>query len=165
MVRQLLPPKTHSKHLLHLLHALEQTRPGGETSLAPLWHDLAGKLRRRGLVVILSDCFDRLNLLLHALRHLRHRRQEILLFHILAPEEMEFPFKQWTQFRSLEQSSHRMLVDPRRLRREYLQNFNLFCTQLREQTARLSIDYHLMRTDEPVDRALGIYLSRRQARR
>ncbi len=164
-VRRLMQPRAQSKHLLHLLKALEETKPGGETSLAPLWHDLAGKLQHRGLIIILSDCFDKIELLLHALRHLRHRRQEILLLHILAPEEIEFPFQQWTQFRDLERSAHRLLVDPGRLRRDYLANFNSFCQQLREQTARMNIDYHLMRTDQPVDRALGIYLSRRQSQR
>jgi uncharacterized protein (DUF58 family) len=164
-IRQLMHPRAHSKHLLHILQALEQTKPGGETSLAPLWHDLAGKLKRRGLIIIVSDCFDRVDLLLHALRHLRHQRQEILLFHILSPDEIEFPFKKWTQFRSLENTSRRLLVDPLRMRREYLDNFNQFCQNLREQTARMNIDYHLMRTDDPVDRALGVYLSRRQARR
>ena len=65
----------------------------------------------------------------------------------------------------MEDALARWSVDPRRLRQEYLENFNNFCTQLREQSARMNIDYHQMRTDEPVDRALGIYLSRRQARR
>src|SRR5207248_9937481 len=57
-LRQIIKPKAHSKHLLHLLNTLEQTQPGGETSLAPLWHDLAGQLKRRGMIIILSDCFD-----------------------------------------------------------------------------------------------------------
>lgn len=164
-IRQRMDPRASSKHLLHLLHALEKTKPGGETSLAPLWHDLASKLKRRGMIVILSDCFDRIDQLMHALRHLRHQRQEILLLHILAPDEIEFPFKKWTQFRNLENTSQRTLVDPHRLRKEYLANFNSFCKQLREQSAQMRIDYHQMRTDEPVDRALGIYLSKRHLRR
>ncbi len=73
-VRTLLPPRASSKHLMHILRTLEQTEPGGETSMAPLWHELAGKLKRRGLVVILSDCFDRLEPLVRALQHFRHRR-------------------------------------------------------------------------------------------
>ena len=65
--------KASSKHLLHVLRTLEQTEPGGETSMAPLWHDLAGQIKRRGLVVILSDCFDQLPALMRALQHFRHR--------------------------------------------------------------------------------------------
>jgi uncharacterized protein (DUF58 family) len=164
-LRQLIPPRSTSKHLLTLLRALEQTQPGGETALAPLWHQLAQQFRQRGLVVILSDGFDQVGPLLRALQHFRHRRHEVIFFHILAPEEAEFPFKKMTQFRNLEVSGHRLLVDPQRLRKEYLENFQRFCTELRDAAGRAQVDYHLMRTDEPVDRALGIYLSKRQRRR
>jgi uncharacterized protein (DUF58 family) len=164
-VRQLLPPRASSKHLLHILQTLEQTEPGGETSMAPLWHELAGKLKRRGMVIVLSDCFDQLGALVRALQHFRHRRHEVILFHILAPEEIEFPFRKWTQFHNLERPSDRLLVDPQRLRKEYLQNFADFCTQLRRQVGQMQIDYHQMRTDEPVEKALGIYLTKRQSRK
>ncbi len=164
-VRQIIKPKASAKHLLHLLRTLEETRPGGETSLAPIWHGLAGEIKRRGLIIILSDCFDQLPALMRALQHFRHERHEILLFHVLAPEEMEFPFKKWTQFRNLEVTGHRLLVDPQRLRKEYLRNFQAFCKELRDQAGQMQIDYQLLRTDEPVDRALGAYLTRRQMRR
>src|SRR5947208_11199923 len=101
-VRHFLPPKATSKHLLKIITTLEETKPEGETAMAPLWHQFAGQMKRRGLVVILSDCFDELPHLMRAIRHFRLRRHEVLLFHILAPEEMEFPFKKWTQFRNLE---------------------------------------------------------------
>src|SRR5262249_42746878 len=129
-VRQMIPPKTSSKHLMRLLQTLETTKPGGETSMAPLWHEMAGQIRRRGMIVILSDCFDNLPELMKALRHFRHSRHEVLLFHILAPEELEFPFKKWTQFRNLEVRDHKLLVDPQQLRKEYLKNFQAFCKQL-----------------------------------
>jgi uncharacterized protein (DUF58 family) len=164
-LRRLLGPRSTSKHLLTLLRALEETEPGGETALAPLWHQLAVRLKRRGLVVLLSDCFEPVAPLLRALQHFRHRRHEVLLFHILAPEEIDFPFKKWTMFRSLEAPSHRLLVDPQRLRRQYQESFQRFCQELRDAAGRAGVDYHLMRTDEPVDRALGIYLTRRQRRR
>jgi uncharacterized protein (DUF58 family) len=164
-LKQLIPPRSTSKHLLTLLRALEETQPGGETGLAPLWHQLAQKFKKRGLVVILSDCFEQIMPLLRALQHFRHRRHEVLLFHILAPEEIEFPFKKWTQFRDLEVAGRRLLVDPQRLRKEYRENFARFCKELRDAAGRAQVDYHLMRTDEPVDRALGIYLSKRQRRR
>jgi len=164
-IRTLLPPRANSKHLMHILHTLEETKPGGETSMAPLWHELAGKLRRRGMIVVLSDCFDQLEPLTRALQHFRHSRHEVILFHILAPEEIEFPFRKWTQFRNLETAGHRLLVDPQRLRKEYLENFNHFCTRLRRQAGQMQIDYHQMRTDEPVEKALGIYLTKRQSRK
>jgi uncharacterized protein (DUF58 family) len=164
-VRQLIAPRANSKHLLHILHALEETQPGGETGMAPLWHELADQLKQRGMLIILSDCFEQIAPLVRALQHFRHRRHEIILFHILAPEELEFPFKKWTQFRNLEVRDNKLLVDPNRLRKQYLQNFGAFCQDLRDQAGRMQIDYHLMRTDDPVDRALGIYLTKRQTRK
>ena len=144
---------------MHLLNTLEKTSPGGETHLAPIWNQLAGQLRGRGMIVIISDCFDQLNHLIRALRHLRHRRHEILLFHILAPEEVEFPFTRRTQFRHLEFANQLRMVDPAAVRATYRRNFDEFCQMLRMQTANLQIDYHLMRTDTPVDRSA--YLMKR----
>jgi uncharacterized protein (DUF58 family) len=162
-VRSLVPPKASPKHLLNVLTTLEQTAPGGETGMAALWHELAAHhLKRRGMVIILSDFFDDLEALTKALRHLRHRNHEVILFHVLAPEEIEFPFNRLTQFRDLEALDNRQVVDARRLREEYLKNFTSFCEQLCRRAGNMQIDYHLLRTDKPVDRALGIYLTRRQ---
>lgn len=163
-VRTTLPPHAGSKQLLRILQTLEATRPGGETGLAPLWHELANRVTRRGMIVILSDCFDKLPELLLALRNLRHRRHDVLLLHILAPEEIEFPFRRMTQFRDLEQPGHKVLLDAAQLRQEYLKNFQTFCEGLRTGARDMQIDYHQMRTDEPVERALGHYLARRLAR-
>ena len=110
-VRAMIPPRASSKHLLNLIGTLEKTQPGGETSMAPLWHELAGQIKRRGMVIILSDCFDQLPALMRAIQHFRHRRHEVLLFHLLAPEEIEFPFRKWTQFRNLEVRGDKLLVD------------------------------------------------------
>lgn len=163
-LRETLPPHAGSKQLPRLLQMLENSKPGGETGLASIWHDLASRVSRRGLVVILSDCFDQLPPLLLALRNLRHRRHDVILLHILAPEEIEFPFHKMTQFRNLEQLGQKLLIDPAQLRAEYLRNFNAFCGELRTQVANMGIDYQLLRTDDPPDRALGAYLARRQAR-
>jgi uncharacterized protein (DUF58 family) len=162
-VRSLIPPKASPKHLLNLLRALEGTKPGGETAMAPLWHELASHyLKRRGLIIILSDFFDDVDSLAMALRHLKHRNHEVILFHVLAPDEIEFPFGRLTQFRNLENRADLQIVDARQLRADYLRNFGQFCEQLRRQAGNMHMDYHLLRTDQPVDRALGIYLSRRQ---
>jgi uncharacterized protein (DUF58 family) len=162
-VRSLIPPKASPKHLLSILRTLETTQPGGETSMAPMWHELASHyLKRRGMIIILSDFFDDLEALTKGLRHLKHRKHEVMLFHVLAKEEIEFPFSKLTQFRNLERRDDLQIVDARRLREEYLRNFQQFCSQLRERAGNMHIDYHLLRTDQPVERALGHYLSRRQ---
>jgi uncharacterized protein (DUF58 family) len=161
-IRQVVPPRANSKHLLGLLRGLEAIVPGGETALAPVWHRLAVQyLNRRGLVVLLSDCFDDPAHLTRALRHLRHRKHEVLLFHILAPEEIEFPFDRPTRFKNLERLSEEVRVDARRMRAEYRVSFEAYREALQRQARDLRVDYHLLRTDEPVDRALGAYLARR----
>jgi uncharacterized protein (DUF58 family) len=163
-LRDSLPPHAGSKQLPRLLALLEQARPGGETGLAQIWQEVAGRVSRKGLVIILSDCFDQLAPLLLALRKLRHRRHDVILLHILAPEEVEFPFHKMTQFRNLERAGEKLLLDPAQLRQEYLRNFNAFCQELRTQAGDMRVDYHLLRTDDPVERALGAYLAKRQAR-
>src|SRR5206468_2346608 len=110
---------------------------------------------------ILSDCFDKLDDLILALRHFRHKGHEVLLLHLLAPEEIEFPFARRTEFRSLEEAERSLLIDPSAARSEYLANFQAFCQELRSQASDMEIDYHLMRTDEPIEKALGYYLARR----
>lgn len=164
-IRTLIPPKTSSKHLLTILKTLEGTQPAGETSLAPIWdHIAAHQLKRRGMVILLSDCLDSVESLERALRHFRYRNHEVLLFHILAPEELEFPFRNPTRFRNLEATGQSITTDARRLRDEYLKNFDAYRQQLRRTVQDLKIDYLLLRTDEPVDRALGVYLARRSLR-
>ncbi len=164
-VRRFLKPKASSKHLLQIINALQESKTGGETGLAPIWHNVCAQLKQRSLVVVLSDCFEDITPLLRALQHFRYRKHEVLLFHILAPEEIEFPFKRWTQFRNLEVANHKVLVDPHKLRKEYLANFERFCKELRDAAGKAQVDYHLMRTDEPVETALGIYLTRRHRQR
>ncbi len=164
-VRSIIPPKASPKHLLNVLRTLENTKPGGETSMAPLWHELAGHyLKQRGMVLIFSDFFDDIEALTKALRHLKHRKHEVILFHVLAADEVDFPFAKLTQFRNLENLGDLQIVDARRLRQEYLRNFHRFCEQLRQRAGNMHIDYCLLRTDQPVERALGHYLSRRSVK-
>lgn len=161
-VRRLIPPKASSKHLLTLLTTLEQTSPGGETQLSSVWESIAARhLKRRGLVILLSDCFDDAASLSMALQHLRYKHHEVMLFHILAPEEIEFPFRNPTKFRDLEQRGREVTSDTRRLREEYLRNFEAWRQRIRRRAEDLQVDYVLLKTDEPVDRALGGYLARR----
>ncbi|CAN5356874.1 DUF58 domain-containing protein [soil metagenome] len=164
-IKNLVPPKASAKHLLALLRTLEATKPGGETKLSPIWDSLAGQhLKRRGMVILLSDCFDSADDLGRALQHLRYKHHEVMLFHILAPEEIDFPFTNPTKFRNLENRAQEITTDTRRLRDEYRKNFAAWQDTLRRKAEDYQVDYVLMRTDEPVDRALGNYLARRALR-
>jgi uncharacterized protein (DUF58 family) len=162
-IRKVVPPRASAKHLLTILRTLEQSEPGGETALAPIWNTLTGKLLpRRGMAILISDGFDDAVRVGRAIQQLRHRKQEVLFFHVLAPEELEFPFSRPTKFRNLEQPTEWIPTDARALRDEYLANFTKWRQTIRRMCEDSQADYVPLRTDEPVDRALGAFLARRQ---
>jgi uncharacterized protein (DUF58 family) len=164
-VRAMIPPRSSPGHFSVLCSALERTKTGGEARLSGILHALAERIRRRGLVVIVSDGFDDVEDLASALRHLRHRRHEVLFFHTLAPEEEEFSFHKPARFRSLERAGHDVRIDPASLRAAYLERFNTFCATLKERLLAMGADYHRASTAEPVDRILLEYLSSRSRSR
>ena len=102
-VRAILRPSGNPSHLQDLLQVIEDASPGRKTAIGPILHDLAERLKRRGIVIILSDMFDELGPVLAGLKHLRHRRHEVILMHVLDPAEIEFPFEQATLFVGLEE--------------------------------------------------------------
>jgi len=162
--RALIPPRSAPGHFALICKALEEASPGGEAPLHRTLHTLAGRIRRRGLVVVVSDGFDRLEDLAGALGHLRHRRHEVLFLHVLAPEEEAFDFRGAVRFRDLEASSRSLRVDPLTLRRQYLERFEAHCRGLRERLGELAADYHKVSTADAPERALLDYLSARAGR-
>ena len=163
-LRSMIPPRSAPNHFSVLCRQLEATNSGGETALGGILHSLAERIARRGLVIILSDGFDDLDNLVSALKHLRHRRHEDLFFHILAPEEEEFPFTRPVQLRNLERPDHRLRVDPLARRAVYLERFHSFCQGLKERVRAMGADYHRASTAEPVEKILLDYLSSRSRR-
>jgi uncharacterized protein (DUF58 family) len=162
--RAMVPARSAPGHFSLVCKALEDAEVGGETPLSGILHALAEQIRRRGLVIVLSDGFDRIDELTTALRHLRHRRHEVLFFHVLAPEEEEFPFRRPARFRNLEQSEHRLRVDPAELRAIYLEQFGAFCHTLKEQIRAMGADYHKASTAESHEATLLSYLASRSGR-
>ncbi len=163
-VRGMIPPRAAPSQFSVVCKALEATRTGGEAPLSGILHTLAERIWRRGLVVIISDGFDRLDDLTAALHHLRHRRHEVLFLHVLAPEEEEFPFRRPSRFRDLENTGNLLRVDPAALRAAYLQRFNAFCEGLKERARGMDVDYHRASTGESVESTLLNYLAARAGR-
>jgi uncharacterized protein (DUF58 family) len=164
-LRAMIPPRSAPGHFSVLCQALEATRPGGETPLCGILHALAERIRRRGLVIILSDGFDQIDALTAALRHLRHRHHEVLFFQTLAPEEEEFPFRRPARFRNLERLDQDLRVDPLALRAAYLERFRTFCQTLTERIRGMDADHHRASTAEPLERTLLDYLASRSRAR
>jgi uncharacterized protein (DUF58 family) len=162
-VRQLLRPSSQPSHLKQMVNCLNKG-PGKErTKLAPIFHDLAERINRRGILVLFSDFFDDLPDVLAGLKHLRHKRHEVIVMHVLDPYEVEFPFQEATLFRGLEQYPE-LLTDPRSLRDGYLEQVQGFIHELKSGCLAQNIDYVQLRTDASLGVALSGYLAYRLAR-
>ena len=162
-IRTLLRPASNSSHLKQLIQVMETVIPGKKTTAGPIFHELAERLKKRGVVMILSDFFDNVKSLLAGLKHFHHRRHDVVLLHVLDPAELDFPFQRPTQFQGLEEFPD-VMTDPQALRRAYLKELGAFQQALREGCRTMNMDYELMRTDRPLDAALRSFLAGRMAR-
>jgi len=162
-VRNFVRAGSHPSHLKQLCHVMEQAPARGETSMGPIFHDLAERIKKRGLVVILSDLFDDVPSLLLGLKHLRHRRHEVLVLHVIDPAEQDFPFQDPTLFKGLEGLPEQQ-SDPRSLKTAYQREFETFLNDVHRGCRDLHMDYTLLRTDQPLDGALRSFLTSRASR-
>ncbi|HEV3204439.1 MAG TPA: DUF58 domain-containing protein, partial [Gemmataceae bacterium] len=121
-------------------------------------------ITRRGIIFILSDLFDEVEDLMKGLKHLRHKRHEVVIFHVLDGAELDFPFQEATLFRGLEQYPD-LLTDPRSLRDGYLAEFGNFIRELQRGCRQQNIDYVPLRTDTSLTVALSSYLAHRLTRK
>ncbi len=163
-VRRYIPPRSRAGHLRVLIDEMQQARCHGETELGPVLHDMAPRLNRRGLIVLISDCFGDVPALLAALAHLRHARHEIIIFQVWDEDELTFPYRQWTRFDSLETAGLRHLVDPATLRKAYLENLERYREELTQGCRRHRVDLVPMTTAQPYAEALAYYLTLRRRR-
>jgi uncharacterized protein (DUF58 family) len=163
-VRHFLRPSSQPSHLKQIVNLLNRGPGRGRTSLAPVLHDLAERVPRRGILMLFSDLFDEPADILAGLQHLRHKRHEVVVFHVMDRAELEFPFREATLFRGLEQSPD-LLTDPRSLREGYLEQLELFVNELQRGCRSMNIDYVRLPTDKPLGIALSAYLAHRLARK
>ena len=161
-VQRYIPPRSGLKHMQALTSLLEATQPQGETHLDQALREVAGKIKKRGMIIVISDLFDAPDLVLRVLKYFRHRRNEVMVFHLLDKNELEFPFERLTVFEDIEDVRSRVLADPRAIREAYLQQLQTFIEEYRRECRREWIDYNLFPTTTPLDIALTRYLARRQ---
>ena len=162
-IRALIRASSNPSHFKQLVHVMEAVTAERKTQTGPIFHDLAERLKKRGIVVVLSDLFDNVDELMGGLKHLRHCRHEVIVFHVLDPAELEFPFRQATLFRGLE-SLPQVLTEPSALRKAYLREFGSFVERVQKGCRAHQIDYVQMRTDRPLDLVLSNYLASRRTR-
>jgi uncharacterized protein (DUF58 family) len=159
-VRAVTPHRSVRKHLFYLLSALERIAPGERTHISPTLHYLAERVKRRGLVVLISDLMDRPEEVLMGLKHFRHRGHEVIVFHVLDPREMDLDYRDEVEFQDME-TEKRIRVEPAFLREQYSRNIQEWIRTLDRGCKSHQIDYNLLSTRTPFDLALTAYLSKR----
>jgi len=160
-VRLNMPPGQSPVHLNEMCRRLETTAPGGETNISSTFHQLAETIKRRGLVIILSDLYDDQREVLRAIRHFRHKRHEVIVFQILDRAELELPFARLMDFRDLETGDH-LQVEPRDIREAYVRELQDFIDGYRRSFVESGSEFVLTDTTVPYDFLLRAYLARRQ---
>jgi uncharacterized protein (DUF58 family) len=159
------PPRPQASHFLSVCHTLEQATPGGKTNVGQQLAALRPRLQRRGMVLVFSDCFGDLDSLAGAAEQLRLRGHDVMVFQVLAPEELSFTFRQTAIFEDLERPGARLNVSPGIVRRRYLERFEKFRSELQKALGRIDCDLETLRTDRDLGDALVYFLRRRAARR
>jgi uncharacterized protein (DUF58 family) len=157
---ELIPPRSTMGHARPLLLLLERLTPGGATNFASSLHALAERMTQRGLVVLISDLLDDPERIAQAIHHFRHRKHEVLVFHVLDPQEVAFDFEREAVYVDLE-TGERITTRPQELRPDYRARVNAWRDQIRQFCIEKRADYVPLTTDQPYDRALLEYLSKR----
>jgi uncharacterized protein (DUF58 family) len=158
--RQQLPASSQTGHMQTLLATLGDVAPKDKTAIGPLLEDLAKRIRRRGLVFLLSDCFDNVEPLLRGLQNLRFQGHEVIVFHILHPDEIDFPFDGTVKFDAMEEKRE-VLTRPHLIRPAYLRALGDYLREFQGGCERNRCDYVLMNTGKPLAETLTAYLGKR----
>ena len=158
------PPKSIRKHLLTLLAGLQAAKPAGGTGIARSLLALAERLKRRGLVIVVSDLLDEPDAVEEALKLLCLKGNDVIVFHILDSVELDFPFEGLARMDDVE-TDRNITVECEVVKRPYLGLLTEFLEQTRERCADLGVDYHLVSTAEPLDRGLIRFLAWRSRSR
>jgi len=153
-------PQPRASHLPRLLNMLGNVQPAGASALPRVLSELTGRLKRRGMVILLSDCFGDVAALRQSLQQFRHHGHDVLVLQILAPEELTFPFRREAFFQDLELAD-RMQVNPNTVRKAYLEEFQKFMDQLREATTECGVDLMTLSTGDDLGEVLSYQLRRR----
>jgi uncharacterized protein (DUF58 family) len=158
-IESFVPPRAKRDYLMQILHALENRGPAGETNVGKILDELAGQIKRRGLIILISDLLDEPEQVLKGLRQFRFKGNDVIVFHLLDPAELELPFDGNILFEDLEAAKLEVIADPRAIRATYQQVVQEFITDMRKQCHDNAIDYQLISTATPLDQALASYLS------
>jgi uncharacterized protein (DUF58 family) len=152
-----IPPKRNPAHLTTIFDNLEDVRPAGETQLVPVLHELSETIRQRALIIILSDLFIEPSLLRDAFEHLRFRRHDVSIFHLLDPRELDFNFRRPMRFLDME-GGPAIFAEPNEIADRYLNAVEQYLVDLKQVVLESAIDYHRITIDEDYEQVLMRFL-------
>jgi uncharacterized protein (DUF58 family) len=161
-VRQLVPARSHQGHLDALLKAMDISRPREKTDMEYILRRVTNGTSSKGMIVLISDLLVPREGLMKGLDLLRYRQHDVIVFHVLDDDELEFPFQGTTRFEGMEEQPQ-LVCDPRALRAGYLEALNEYLTEVRRGCVGRSIDYALVRTSDYLDAVLAKFLTARMA--
>jgi uncharacterized protein (DUF58 family) len=163
-VREQIAPTSSTVHLRSMIELIERNPPDHTTDVKMLFGHLAEHVRRRGLVVVISDLLTDVDSLIAGLQRLRYTGQDIIVLHVMDHDELQFPFEDNTLFEGLEAPDIQLLTDPQALRSSYLEIVGEFVRKVRSACMDHRVDYKLLSTRDPLDAGLAAYLAGRMHR-
>jgi uncharacterized protein (DUF58 family) len=159
-VRAYLPPKARPTQFRRVLELLDHSHSREDTDVGAVLHDIAERIHRRGLVIVISDLIDDEAKIASGLQHFRHNHHEVIVFHVMDDAELTFPYDRLTRFKDME-GAGRLVANPKNLRERYLSRINSFLDALKTACFERGISYNLANTTEPYDHFLAAYLEKR----
>ena len=160
-IQSFIPPRSTSSHLNTIFSQLDQINPGEDTQLGNVLHEMADRIKKRGLVILISDLFDDFDAIIGGLKHFRYNKQEVIVFHILDRQELNFNFNTRTRFKDME-TEELVTTEPWQIRNSYKDLMLEFQDKYRKQCRKRLIDYIPLFTDHDLDIALSQYLRKRE---
>ena len=159
-INKYLPPKASKAYLQEILKSLSETQASDKTNTASSLHSIAEKIKRRGLVIIVSDLFDDIKSVLTALKHFRYKKNEVIVFQILDPQERNFAFGTDAIFKDME-TEDELTTQPYQIQKAYKEAMSEFVGRIKAECLNSNIEYNLIETAMPFDKALFNYIQKR----
>ena len=160
-IRKFIPPRAAPSHANIIMGTLDKIQSANDTQIRPTLDYMAERIKKRGLVILISDLLDDPDQVLMGLNHFRHNKQEMIVFHLLDRQELEFKFGNRTKFRDLE-TDETITTEPWHIRSAYQELIEMHQRKYRLGCRNQRIDYVPLFTDQPLDLALNEYLNKRQ---
>lgn len=159
-VREFLPPRTTASHFRRMAELMQHTTPRNDTGIGPVLHEMAGRIKCRGMVILISDLIADVDRLIDGLSHFRFDRHEVIVFHVMDPAELTFPYERLTRFKDVEGSAS-IVANPRSVRAKYLERLQKFLAEVKKKCLERDIGYIFCPTDTPYETMLMTYLQQR----